>query len=1185
MPRGKHIRTVAHGLWQQPTNLNNVETLRQRPVDRQPRRRRLRGAWAPTTSKGTKIFSLTGKARNSGLVEVPMGATLREVIFDVGGGMQDGREFKAVQLGGPSGGCLPADLLDTPIDFENLTQHGSMMGSGGMVVVDDSTCMVDFAKFFFEFTAEESCGKCVPCRVGTQRVLEILERICAGEGTLDDVELLEQLSDDIIEGSLCQLGGSAPNPVLTTLRYFRDEVDGARGREALPGQGVPAAHQVLDRRGRLHGLPRLLRGLPHAGDQRRAQAAARDRPEALHQVRYLPSGVQVRRHPRRGRATGAGRREAAVSPRTKAAVQLTVDGRQLTAREGETVLDVARREGIDIPALCHQEGMAAWGACRLCMVEVEGLDKLQAACTTWVKDGQVVKTDTKRVRARRESYLKMYLSDHNAYCEAPCSHACPTHIDIPAYMAALASGDAAGAASHRARRAAVPRHPRARVPALLRARVPPRRRGRAHRHLRPAPGGRRPQRQRCWCRACRPAGGSPSSAPARPASPPPGSSRRRGHEVTIYDANEEPGGSLRYSIPEFRLPGKVVEKELTPLWDAGVRFVGESELGYEVDPDGLFDAGFDAVIISVGTWEEPRHVLPGDDAAVNGLELLKRVREGRAVKFTQKVAVIGDGITAFDVARTARRKGAKEVVVIAQHEADDIPAGARELAAALDEGVKVEFGALAKKVKAKAGKAQGVECVRVVREKGRRKEVRGSRFEIAATTVVMATGYAPRLGDSADYLPLADSRLIANYYTGRTPEEGVFAAGDAITGSQSAIHAVAGGKRSALAVDAWLRGEDLEQLEERLAVFNGLPYLDQLKDEAQLGELGVRLAERTPVWLKMGASAESAARATMPKVGKQKRLTATDLEVEKGYSLAAARAEATRCLQCECPSNGACDLQTLGVEYDITDNELVVKGNLVREVEPQYEHPFIRRDMSRCIACGKCVRVCRDVAGPACYDFTGRGFTINVDTPYSDALQLADCISCGRCVTACPTGALTFNERELASFRVDESRCILCHECVDVCPVDALKDTNHFEDARDQVARARLQGQRAGRRSPHVRRLRRPDRRAPDPHGHGRPGRRLRGHRLPRGEHHHLPVHLVEGQLHPHRLRELGRDALAASRPRTAPSRRRASSRRTPSSSPSAATAAPTTSACSRSPAPWSAATRCCTSATTTAPT
>ncbi len=223
MPRGKHIRTVAHGLWQQPTDLNNVETFANVPWIVTNGADAFR-AMGTEGSKGTKIFSLAGKARNSGLVEVPMGATLREVVFDIGGGMQDGREFKAVQLGGPSGGCLPGELLDTPIDFENLTKYGSMMGSGGMVVVDDATCMVDFAKFFFEFTAQESCGKCVPCRVGTQRVLEILERITAGMGTEHDVELLEQLSEDIMEGSLCQLGGSAPNPVLTTLRYFRDEV-------------------------------------------------------------------------------------------------------------------------------------------------------------------------------------------------------------------------------------------------------------------------------------------------------------------------------------------------------------------------------------------------------------------------------------------------------------------------------------------------------------------------------------------------------------------------------------------------------------------------------------------------------------------------------------------------------------------------------------------------------------------------------------------------------------------------------------------------------------------------------------------------------------------------------------------------------------------------------------------------
>ncbi len=223
MPRGKHIRTVAHGLWGQPTNLNNVESYVNVPWIV------LNGAEAfaakgTATSKGTKIFSLTGKVVNGGLVEVPMGATLRHVIFDIGGGMLPGREFKAVQLGGPSGGCLPAELLDTAIDFESLTAAGAMMGSGGMVVVDDTTCMVDFAKFFLQFTAEESCGKCVPCRIGTTRMLEILERISAGEGTVADVERLERLADDVTEGSLCALGGSAPNPVLTTLRYFRDEV-------------------------------------------------------------------------------------------------------------------------------------------------------------------------------------------------------------------------------------------------------------------------------------------------------------------------------------------------------------------------------------------------------------------------------------------------------------------------------------------------------------------------------------------------------------------------------------------------------------------------------------------------------------------------------------------------------------------------------------------------------------------------------------------------------------------------------------------------------------------------------------------------------------------------------------------------------------------------------------------------
>jgi NADH-quinone oxidoreductase subunit F len=224
MPRTRPPYPAVEGLFGKPTNINNVETYANVPwiVNEGAAAYAAQGT---ATSKGTKIFSLTGKVANGGLVEVPMGATLRHVIFDVGGGMQRGRRFKAVQLGGPSGGCLPESLLDEPIDYESLVAAGSMMGSGGMVVVDDSTCMVDFARFFLQFTAEESCGKCVPCREGTAHLVEILDGICRGRGELADLERLERLAGLVKESSLCGLGQTAPNPVLSALRYFRDEFE------------------------------------------------------------------------------------------------------------------------------------------------------------------------------------------------------------------------------------------------------------------------------------------------------------------------------------------------------------------------------------------------------------------------------------------------------------------------------------------------------------------------------------------------------------------------------------------------------------------------------------------------------------------------------------------------------------------------------------------------------------------------------------------------------------------------------------------------------------------------------------------------------------------------------------------------------------------------------------------------
>jgi NADH:ubiquinone oxidoreductase subunit F (NADH-binding)/NAD-dependent dihydropyrimidine dehydrogenase PreA subunit len=231
-PRAKYVHSVEYGYRDKPTVLNNVETWANIPVIIE------KGAkWFASIgtgdvsdnpwggSSGTKVFSLVGNIRNTGLVEVPMGITLREIIEEVGGGIPDGREFKAVQTGGPSGGCLPASKLDMPVDFDSLTEAGSMMGSGGMIVMNDRACMVDVAKYFVDFLMDESCGKCTPCREGLHLMHNMLSKICEGRGEEGDIEKLEELCGTIKEMSLCQLGGSAPNPVLSTINYFREEYE------------------------------------------------------------------------------------------------------------------------------------------------------------------------------------------------------------------------------------------------------------------------------------------------------------------------------------------------------------------------------------------------------------------------------------------------------------------------------------------------------------------------------------------------------------------------------------------------------------------------------------------------------------------------------------------------------------------------------------------------------------------------------------------------------------------------------------------------------------------------------------------------------------------------------------------------------------------------------------------------
>ena len=289
MPRVKPPRTIEHGLWAEPTVLNNVETFANVPLIIRKGVDWYRSI-GTKTSPGTKAFALTGNVVNTGLIEVPMGTTIREVVFDIGGGIRGGKKFKAVQIGGPSGGATTAsrEHLDLPLDFDSLKSIGAMIGSGGLVVMDEDTCMVETARFFMEFTQKESCGKCVPCREGTKRMLEILDRIIDNKGTLEDLDLLEELADTISKTALCGLGQSACKPVQSTLKYFRDEY-----LAHVVQQGKTPPHH---RPGEMQGLRQVPEELPHGGHHRRGQAGPRHRSGEVHQLRRLCDQLSLRRH-------------------------------------------------------------------------------------------------------------------------------------------------------------------------------------------------------------------------------------------------------------------------------------------------------------------------------------------------------------------------------------------------------------------------------------------------------------------------------------------------------------------------------------------------------------------------------------------------------------------------------------------------------------------------------------------------------------------------------------------------------------------------------------------------------------------------------------------------------------------------------------------------------------------------
>jgi NADPH-dependent glutamate synthase beta subunit-like oxidoreductase/formate hydrogenlyase subunit 6/NADH:ubiquinone oxidoreductase subunit I/ferredoxin len=750
-------------------------------------------------------------------------------------------------------------------------------------------------------------------------------------------------------------------------------------------------------------------------------------------------------------------------PQSTPRIRLEVDGRVIEGFEGQTILEVCRDNGIEIPTLCYEPKLPGFGACRMCVVEVEGEEQPPISCSRMAEPDMKVQTQTDELRRLRRTNLELIFSDHNAYCLPPCQNKCPSHIDIPGFL--KANAEANWRESVRIFKRTIP------FPSVL-GRVCPApceehcRRDEvdeaiairdSHRYAgdqvlraqrdedvdpplpfeKQAPSGRR-----AAVIGSGPAGMSAAYYLLL-----------AGHEVTVFERDPAPGGMLRYGIPQYRLPKvEVLEGDYEAVTRLGGKMRCNQELGKDFTVEDLQNQGFDAVVVAIGCYDTNKLGIPDEDAdgVIDGLDYLRTATLGLPYPGHDKarVVVVGGGFTAMDCARTSIRQGSPQVTLVYRRDMKDMPA-ASEVHEALEEGVTAIFQAGPTRVITdETNKVTGIEFIRMQLGEpdasGRRRPepAPGTEFIIPCDRVMLAIGQGPDLrwlGDgSAGVEATKNRRLKADAVTFETGRPGVFGTGDVRIGAATVVQAIAEGRRAAYAVDAYLKGNDLSAIRTRQT-----------------------LAEPQPEFLSI-----------VPFTGEVKepryRLKALDLEVartsyveyEIPYTRDEAIKESTRCLQCTCEAIGFCDLRRLGIEYGTTLKTLEknfhqgagyrsVTENRFTGLNHDYvrddSHAFILREPARCIDCGRCANVCSEVVGAACYDFMRIGFDTLVTTPLDMSLNDTPCVSCGRCAETCPTGALMPKPRVLQKYEVDESRCILCGICVDACPYDAVRDSDQFE--------------------------------------------------------------------------------------------------------------------------------------------
>jgi len=673
-------------------------------------------------------------------------------------------------------------------------------------------------------------------------------------------------------------------------------------------------------------------------------------------------------------------------------INLVIDGQAVSVKPGTTVLGAARQLGIAIPTLCHVEGFEPSASCFLCAVQIQGRPNVWPSCAMPAADGMTVITNSDLVRAVRKTALELLLSDHAGDCIGPCRTGCPAGLDIPSFIARIADGDQEAAAEQVIDGLTLPASLGRVCPRLCeqRCRQCDVEDALSIRNLHRFAADHRPTKE-------------PSRVPPRFPSTgkrvaivgagPAGLAAavqllRRGHGAVLFDAHPHPGGMLRYGIPAFRLPRHVLDGEINAIRELGAEFRLGQRLGQGFTLDDLRQE-FDAVFLAIGAQGSRGLGCPGEELALPALEFLERLTDGPAPVVGSEVIVVGGGNTAMDASRCAVRLGAKSVRVLYRRTRREMPCLMEEVEAAEAEGVQVEFLIAPLRLE-RVGKGLSLICQRMELgppdESGRARPVPvpGSEFAVPASCVIAA------IGQSVDSSALGSPNLTlskwgigADPFTMATNLPGVFAGGDAVTGPDLAVRAVAAGHLAATSIDQYLAGKKV------IGTPRSVSVLMRNLSEAELAELlrGIEQSPRTP----------------MPHLPMEKRRTTFD-EVELGFLPEAAAREARRCLGCGCGKAIPCRLRQYATEYGVNPERFQgERRHFAREVS----HPEIIYEPGKCILCGACLQVAAQANEKLGVAFIGRGFQVAVGVPFTRPMAEALRTSARRAAEACPTGAIT----------------------------------------------------------------------------------------------------------------------------------------------------------------------------------